>query len=445
MDNFFNQAASSKKEIEYNVKKAEEIARVRSYLSTHLASKTQGMNLFGTEDPREIKQVNEWIQTILDSTDTFLSHSDQNILKEEFLHEITSLGKLHQFKIDPEVSEIMVNAYNEVWVERKGKLTLTDVKFNNEDEVVQLAKKIVGFAGRRIDQSNPIEGARLPDGSRVEIVLFPIALKGTAITIRKFFQEKLKIQDLINFGTIDPEASKFLEALVIAKTNLIISGGTGTGKTTTLNIVSNFIPDGERVFTIEDTAELQLSNSHVLKMESRPENSEGKGAITIRRLIKTALRKRPDRIIVGEVRDGAAFDLLQACNTGHEGSMGTIHSNNPKACIKRFDALMAQSGIESTSKANKQSVAETLEVIVQISRLKDGSRKITHITQITGFDNESDEVLLENIYEYKIHGLVDNKIVGEFKYTGAPLSEKIHDKFIQAGLHPEDYLKTMAS
>lgn len=441
MSNYFDKYASTKNEKEIKINRANEREEVRKIVSTQLANKTKDMNLFGNTDDKTIAMIQGWISDIIKANGTNLPIYEQQNLIKEMLLEITSLGKVHHLMEDTSVSEIMINSPQEVWVEKKGKLVLTNVHFKDDDEVMQLARKIVGHIGRRIDNSNPIVDARLPDGSRVHIVIPPIAMKGVTITIRKFFQEKLSIQDLIKFGTISKEASDFLEGCVKARANIIISGGTGSGKTTTLNIVSNFVPNDERIITIEDSAELQLNNDHVVKLESRPANAEGSGEISIRDLIKASLRMRPERIIVGEVRDGSAFDLMQACNTGHDGSMGTVHANNPDACIARLDNLILQAGFELPTKFIRQLIVDAIDIVVQISRLKDGSRKITHIAEVVSYNNDTDEVITKNFYEFKLTGIVDNKIEGEFVYTGYRPTEELMDKFERSSLNFDKLIK----
>jgi len=320
--NFFDKIASQKNQEKVYKERKQEIERLRSLISTSLATRLQNMNLFGNKNLEEIARVEKMIRVIINESGTFLPHNERSALTQDMLKEITSLGRIHHLMEDPENSEIMVNSYNEVWIERKGKLIRTDTVFRDEDEVLNLARKIAGHIGRRVDTASPTVDARLPDGSRVHIIIPPLAMKGTTITIRKFKQEKLDIEDLIKFGSISPQAANFLVGAVKARLNTIVSGGTGSGKTTTLNILSNAVPNDERIITIEDSAELQLNNDHVVRLESRPPNAEGHGEYTIRMLIKDSLRMRPERVIVGEVRDGSAFDLMQACNTGHDGSMG---------------------------------------------------------------------------------------------------------------------------
>lgn len=436
MSNYFNEIAGLKQEEELIKNRADEREELRGSISTQLAIKTKDMHLFGTKETRVLSQVRGWISDIIRQSNTALPKYEQKTLLEEMILEITSLGKIHHLMEDPTVSEVMVNSPTEIWIERKGKLVLTDVTFRDDEEAMSLARKIVGHVGRRIDNNSPIVDARLPDGSRVHIVIPPIAMKGVTITIRKFFQDKLTIEDLIKFGSITRNAAIFLEAAVHSRANIIVSGGTGSGKTTTLNIVSNFVPNDERIITIEDSAELQLNNDHVVKLESRPKNQEGEGEITIRDLVKASLRMRPERIIVGEVRDGSAFDLLQAMNTGHDGSMATTHSNSPDACINRIANLVLQAGFTLPDKAIREIIYQAVDIIIQISRLKDGSRKITHISEVAAYDPESGKITCENIFEWKMTGIKEGKLQGEMVFTGYSITDELRDKFEK---HHEDY------
>lgn len=414
--------------------------KLRETISSKLAEHFKDENLFGTKNKETIRKVIHSITKIIDEEDVKLPSKDKKDLIRDVFLEITSLGKLHDLMEDESISEIMVNAPDEVWIERKGRLIRTDIVFRHNQEVTELAKKIVQHVGRRVDNTQPIVDARLPDGSRVHVVLPPIAMKGTTITIRKFSEDKLTINDLISFGTISPKAAKFIEDAVLARANIIISGGTGSGKTTTLNVCSNFVPDHERVITIEDSAELQLSCAHVVKLESRDANAEGKGAITIRDCIKASLRMRPERVIVGEVRDGSAFDLMQACNTGHDGSMGTTHSNSPDACTARLDNLILQAGFDLPAKFIRQTIADAVDIIVQISRLKDGSRKITHIAEVSHFNPETEKVITANIFEWRMTGTDEKgKMTGEFVYTGYEPTPNLRDKFEKHGLSYDLY------
>jgi pilus assembly protein CpaF len=441
MHDFFDKVAGQKKEAELMQNRAREREQLKQDISTQLAVKTKDLNLFGNKDSVVLRQIRNWIGDIIRQSGTSIPRYEQEILIEEMVLEITSLGRIHDLMEDSSISEVMINAPGEVWIERKGKLILSDVKFQDDEEVMNLARKIVGHIGRRIDNNNPIVDARLPDGSRVHIVIPPIAMKGTTITIRKFFQEKLGIQDLINFGTISPKGARFIEAAVKARANVIVSGGTGSGKTTTLNIVSNFVPNDERIITIEDSAELQLSNDHVVRLESRPANAEGQGEITIRDLVKASLRMRPERVIVGEVRDGSAFDLLQAMNTGHDGSAATVHSNSPDACVGRIANLVLQAGFELPDRAIKEIIAEAVDIVIQISRLRDGSRKITHITEVTHYDLSKGKVITNDIYLWKLTGVKDGKLQGKMEYTGYVPSQNLLDKFERHNINFDELVK----
>lgn len=338
-------------------------------------------------------------------------------LARELLNEVIGLGPLEDLLADPSISEIMVNRFDEIYVERKGKLTKVDIAFSTDQAVLGAIERIVAPIGRRIDESSPMVDARLKDGSRVNAVIPPLALKGCNLTIRKFSKSKLVDTDMINFGSVTKDMMKFLEIAVDQAANIVISGGTGSGKTTLLNVMSNYIPDDERIVTVEDAAELQLAKPHLISLESRPPNSEGKGAITIRDLVKNCLRMRPDRIVVGECRGGEALDMLQAMNTGHDGSMTTAHANTPRDCIARLEVMTLMSGLDLPLRAIREQIASAVHMIVQQSRFPDGSRKITHITEVTGM--EGDIVQLQDIFLFKQEGYDENgKIKGKFVATG---------------------------
>jgi len=338
-------------------------------------------------------------------------------LAKELLNEVIGLGPLEDLLADPGISEIMVNRFDEIYVERNGQLTRVDIAFSTDQAVLGAIERIVAPIGRRIDESSPMVDARLKDGSRVNAVIPPLALKGCNITIRKFSKSKLVDTDMINFGSVTKDMMRFLEIAVGQAANIVISGGTGSGKTTLLNVMSNYIPDEERIVTVEDAAELQLAKPHLISLESRPPNSEGKGAITIRDLVKNCLRMRPDRIVVGECRGGEALDMLQAMNTGHDGSMTTAHANTPRDCIARLEVMTLMSGLDLPLRAIREQIASAVHMIVQQSRFPDGSRKITHITEVTGM--EGDIVQLQDIFFFKQEGYDDNgKIKGRFVATG---------------------------
>lgn len=346
-----------------------------------------------------------------------IGRMDKAYIVKSVQNEITGLGPLEDLISDSTVSEIMVNGPNQVYVERKGKLVLSDVKFQDEEHVRRIIDRIVTPLGRRIDDSNPMVDARLKDGSRVNAIIPPLALCGSTITIRKFSDTPLTIENLMGFGSLSPEMAGFLEAGVRGKLNILVSGGTGSGKTTLLNVLSAFIPHDERIVTIEDAAELKLMQDHVVSLESRPANLEGTGAITIRDLVKNALRMRPDRIVVGEVRGGETLDMLQAMNTGHDGSLTTAHANSARDALARIETMVMMSGMELPVTAIRQQCAGALDLIVQQARLRDGSRKITSICEITGM--EGDIITTQEIFRYVVDGLdSNNKFIGHFESTG---------------------------
>ena len=357
------------------------------------------------------------IDEIIANDKSFPANLDKTRIGKLVLDEVVGLGPLEDLLADPTVTEIMVNRYDQIYVERKGKLTLSEITFSGEKAVVGAIERIVAPLGRRIDESSPMVDARLKDGSRVNAVIPPLALKGANITIRKFSKEKLKDKDLIKFGSITAEMMGFMEQAVLHACNIVISGGTGSGKTTLLNVLSNYIPDDERIITVEDAAELQLSQPHIISLESRPPNSEGKGAVHIRDLVKNCLRMRPDRIVVGECRGGEALDMLQAMNTGHDGSLTTAHANTPRDCLARLEVMTLMSGLDLPVRAIREQIASAVHVIIQQSRFPDGSRKVTHISEITGMEGEV--IQMQDIFLFKQDGYDENgKIKGRFVATG---------------------------
>jgi len=362
-------------------------------------------------------RVREMIVELLDRDAGFLPYSERQTITEEICDEVLGFGPLEALLKDEAVSEIMVNGPKQVYVERSGKLTLSEVVFRDDEHVLHIIDKIVAPIGRRIDEAMPMVDGRLPDGSRVNAIIPPLSLKGPSITIRKFSKDPLKIQDLIRFGTLTPNMAKFLDACVKSKLNIVISGGTGSGKTTALNVLSSFIPNTERIVTVEDAAELQLRQEHVLTLETRPPNIEGKGAITMRDLVKNSLRMRPDRIVIGEVRSGEALDMLQAMNTGHDGSLTTGHANTPRDMLSRLETMVLMAGMDLPVRAIREQIASAVNVIVQQNRLRDGSRKITNITEVVGM--EGDTIVLQDIFTFNQQG-VDGKgnLKGEHRATG---------------------------
>ncbi|MGX9357019.1 CpaF family protein [Roseobacteraceae bacterium S113] len=346
-----------------------------------------------------------------------LNRDDRTTLIQELFDEVKGLGPLESLLKDDSVNDILVNGPQQVFVERAGKLEISDVTFKDEKHLMRIIDKIVSAVGRRVDESNPYVDARLADGSRFNAMVPPIAVDGSLVSIRKFKKDKLGIDDLVKFGAFTEEMAAYLQAAVATRLNVIVSGGTGSGKTTTLNALSSFIDDAERILTIEDTAELQLQQSHVGRMESRPPNVEGKGEVSPRDCLKNALRMRPDRIIVGETRGEEVIDMLQAMNTGHDGSMTTIHANNPRDGVSRLENMIAMAGIEMPIKAVRSQISSAVNLIVQASRLQDGSRRMTSITEVTGM--EGDVISMQEIFRYQRVGLTpDNRIIGHFTATG---------------------------
>jgi pilus assembly protein CpaF len=353
-------------------------------------------------------------------------------LQQEIIDELLGLGPLEDLMRDAAVSEIMVNGPNTIYVERGGKLTLTDRRFNDDRHLRTIIERIIAPLGRRIDESSPMVDARLADGSRVNAIIEPLAIDGATLTIRRFGTKRLSMDDLVRFGSIIPEASGLLKAMVEARLNIVVSGGTGSGKTTFLNILSNFIPNGERIVTIEDAAELMLNQEHIVRLESRPANIEGRGAVTIRDLVKNSLRMRPDRIVIGECRSGEALDMLQAMNTGHDGSLTTLHANTPRDALARLETLVLMAGFDLPVRAIREQVASAVDAIVQIERLRDGSRKVTSITEVVGM--EGDIVTMQELIRYQQKGIdKDSKVIGEFQYTG--VQPHYASRFEEAGVH----------
>lgn len=369
---------------------------------------------------------------IIKEEESFRGLIDCKKVVEELINDLTGFGPINPLLLDEQVSEVMVNGPSQVYCERNGKLELTSIQFRDDEHVMSIIEKIVSPLGRRIDESSPMVDARLPDGSRVNAIIPPLALIGPTITIRKFSKDPFLISDLVNFKTLSQEMAIFLEACVKARLNLFVSGGTGSGKTTTLNVLSNFIPDDERIVTIEDAAELQLGQNHVVSLESRPPNIEGKGAITIRDLVRNSLRMRPDRIIIGEVRGAEALDMLQAMNTGHDGSLATGHSNSPRDMISRLETMVLLAGVELPVKAIREQIAGAIDVIIQQSRLKDGTRKIVSITEVQGL--EGDIIVLQDIFTFRQDGVdAEGKMIGKLVPTG--VRPKFYDRLEASGLH----------
>jgi pilus assembly protein CpaF len=368
---------------------------------------------------------------IAENTAYTMSRGERLQLIDDISNELLGLGPLEPLLQDESVTEIMVNGPHQIFTEQKGKIKLTDVRFYDNAHLMSIIERILTPLGRRVDESSPLVDARLADGSRVNIIIPPLSLIGPTITIRKFSKKALSINDLIKFGTLSKDMATFLESCVQARLNILVSGGTGSGKTTTLNVLSSFIPQTERIITIEDAAELRLQQEHIVTLESRPANLEGKGAITIRDLVRNALRMRPDRIIVGEVRSGEALDMLQAMNTGHDGSLTTAHANTPRDVLSRLETMVLMAGMELPVRAVRTQVSSALDLIIQQSRIRDGSRKITYITEVQGM--EGDTIILQDLFRYKQDYINEQgKSVGHYESMG--LAPQFMDKFKMNGI-----------
>jgi pilus assembly protein CpaF len=357
------------------------------------------------------------LQQIYSRTGLQLTQEVREKLFQQVLDELSGYGPIQPLLDDPDITEVMVNGPKHIYIERSGKVTKTEVTFENNEHVLRVIDRIVSPLGRRIDYDHPTVDARLPDGSRVNAVVPPVAIDGPSITIRKFSRERLTVSQLVTNGSLTDSMAEFLRACVIARLNILISGGTGSGKTTLLNILSGFIPEDERIVTIEDAAELQLQQEHVVRLETKAPNADGSGGVTIRDLVRNSLRMRPERIVVGEVRGGEALDMLQAMNTGHDGSLTTLHANTPRDAISRLETMTLMAGIELPIRVVREQVASAVDLIVQQSRLRDGSRKVTQITEVAGM--EGDTIVLTDIFKFEQTGVnTDGKVLGELKPTG---------------------------
>ena len=376
--------------------------------------------------------VHQRLRELLDEEETPLSAQEKLLIVRQIGDSVLGLGPLEPYVRDPEVSEIMVNNWDTIYVERQGKLYWTGTKFHDEGQLRRTIDKIVGKVGRRVDEASPYVDARLPDGSRVNAIIPPLSIDGPTLTIRKFAADPYQADDLVEFGTLTSPVAKFLDACVRGRVNILVSGGTGAGKTTSLNVLSSFIPDDERIITIEDAAELKLQQPHVVRLESRPSNIEGKGEVTIRDLVRNALRMRPDRIVVGEVRGGDALDMLQAMNTGHDGSISTIHCNSPRDALSRLETMVLMSGMDLGVRAVREQAAAALNLICHQSRLKDGTRRITHVTEVVGM--EGDVITLQDIFLFDFSVGVDEegRFKGRLKATG--LRPTFLDKLQEKGV-----------
>ncbi len=394
-----------------------------------LAELDPSMDITKTDDVR--KTIQGLFEQILNEENIVLSRPERARLFEQISAEILGLGPLQPLLEDETVTEVMVNGAKNIYVERKGKIHRVPVTFESNDHVMRIIERIVAPLGRRIDESSPYVDARLADGSRVNAVIPPISLIGPVLTIRKFSKIPITLEQLVQFGTLTPDSIQFLKACVEARLNIVISGGTGSGKTTLLNILSGFIPSDERIITIENAAELQLRQEHVVTLESRPPNIEGRGEITIRNLVVNALRMRPDRIIVGEIRDDAALDMLQAMNTGHDGSMTTLHSNSPRDTLSRLETMTLMAGMELPVRAIREQVSSAIDMIIHEERMRDGSRKVTFITEVSGM--EGDVITTTDLFVFEQTGLENGKVLGHIRPTG--LRPNFMEKIEAAGIH----------
>ena len=374
--------------------------------------------------------IEEMFNKFIDEEGVVVTRVERQKMLESILDEILGFGPIEPLLKDDTVTEVMVNGPFRCYVERKGKVQLADVTFQSDEHVMRIIERIIAPIGRRVDESKPYEDARLPDGSRVNIIIPPLALNGPVVTIRKFPKYRITVEDYIKFGTATAEMMEFLRACVEARLNMFISGGTGSGKTTLLNIMSGFIPEDERIVTIEDAAELRLVQDHVVRLESRAANIEGKGAVTIMDLVKNSLRMRPERIVVGEIRGGEALSMLQAMNTGHDGSLSTGHANSPRDMLARLETMCLMAGVDLPARAIKEQIASALDLIVQISRLKDGSRKVTNITEVQGMEGE--QIVLQDVFVFEQTGYVEGKVQGRLRPTG--IRPKFSEKFEAAGI-----------
>ncbi len=391
-----------------------EMSKLRDFL-VNVVSRELENNPPSLEDRRKV--IGQMLQEAYASTRLQLPTTLRDQMFHDILDDLLGFGPLQPLLDDPDISEVMVNGPKNIYVERRGKLIKTNVVFENDEAVVRVIEKIITPLGRRIDAESPTVDARLPDGSRVNAVIQPCAIDGSAITIRKFKKDKLTVAQMISYGSLTQNMADFIQACVKTKLNIVISGGTGSGKTTLLNVLSGFIPDDERIVTIEDAAELKLQQDHVVRLETRPANAEGKGMVSIRELVKNSLRMRPDRIIVGECRGGEALDMLQAMNTGHDGSLTTLHANTPRDALSRLETMSLMSGMDLPLKVIREQIASAIDLIIQQSRLKDGTRKVTSITEVSGM--EGDTIVMSEIFKFDQTGITsDGRVIGELKPTG---------------------------
>ncbi len=391
-----------------------DLIKLKGYL---IDSLSRGIESEGVLAEHRSEFIQQHMKDVYDQAHLNLSEDVQHLIFQDVQNDMMGFGPIQPLLDDPDVSEVMVNGPKNVYVEKGGQLVRTSVTFDDDAHVMQIIDRIILPLGRRVDPDSPTVDARLPDGSRVNAVVRPIALDGPSITIRKFLKDKLTPEQLVGFGTLTPATVEFLKACVVARLNTIISGGTGSGKTTLLNVLSGFIPENERILTIEDAAELQLQQQHVLRLETKTANVDGSGQTTVRDLVRNSLRMRPDRIVVGECRGGEALDMLQAMNTGHDGSLTTLHANSPRDALSRLETMVLMAGVELPLKVVRQQISSAVDLIIQQSRLKDGTRKVTAITEVAGM--EGDIIVLTDIFKFEQTGIGENnKILGSLKPTG---------------------------
>jgi len=391
-----------------------DLLKFKRYLIENVGRSMEGEDLQLGDRVEFMKQR---LQEVYVQTKVSLPEDIRNQIFADILDELTGFGPIQPLLDDEDVSEVMVNGPKKVFIEKKGKLIKSAITFDDDDHVLRIIDRIILPLGRRVDADTPTVDARLPDGSRVNAVIRPVSIDGPSITIRKFKKDKLSVQQLIDYGSLTPNMAEFIRACVLAHLNIVISGGTGSGKTTLLNVLSSYIPEEERIITIEDAAELQLQQEHVLRMETKVSNVDGKGAVTIRDLVRNSLRMRPDRIIVGECRGGEALDMLQAMNTGHDGSLTTVHANSPRDTLSRLETLVLMAGMDLPLKVVRQQISSAIDLIVQQARLKDGSRKVTAITEVVGM--EGDTVVMTDVFKFEQTGIgPGGKILGELRPTG---------------------------
>jgi pilus assembly protein CpaF len=409
-----------------NATKTDRIAETRDRVQDRLVE-TLGPRLYDSSmsDSQLEGLVQQQLRELLDEEEAGLSPQEKLQIVRQIGDSVLGLGPLEPFGRDPDVTEIMVNGWNSIYVERAGKIYWTGAKFHDEGQLRRIIDKIVGRVGRRIDEASPYVDARLSDGSRVNAIIPPLAIDGACLTIRKFSAEPYQADDLVSFGTMTRQTVEFLDACVRGRLNILVSGGTGAGKTTTLNVLSSFLPDDERIITIEDSAELRLQQPHVVRLESRPPNIEGRGEVTIRDLVRNALRMRPDRIVVGEVRGGEAMDMMQAMNTGHDGSISTVHSNSPRDALSRVETMMMMAGMDLGIRAIREQISSALHLIVHQARMKDGVRRITHITEVEGMEGEV--IALQDLFKFDYSAGMDD----EGKFRGQLQASGLRPKFTE--------------